>query len=327
MLQEKAISNFFHGKSATTLIMVACCCCALVAWQKGAVKQITDYCGLGLPSTNSWIPFGVLSTAVNLGVNLLIALLFVYITRLFNILRSLTDLGGTMFLAMQIALPTVLCQLCEGTLLALVALTCVWLLFAVNGDRHGQREVFLIFFLLTTAAFTQWAFLLFVPVFLLGCAQMRILDMRTFMAALFGVITPPWILFGLGIVNTATLHLPHLTMVWNDPPDASTIKMMAILLITITLGVFFTIANLMKILSYNSRVRAFNGFLTMLLIFTALFTVINFNDFTLYVPLLNCLVAYQIGHFFTYRRSKRSYIPVLLIMLLYLALYIWEVFI
>ena len=44
-----------------------------------------------------------------------------------------------------------------------------------------------------------------------------------------------------------------------------------------------------------------------------------------YVPLLNCLVAYQIGHFFTYRRNNRSYVAILAVAAVYVALYIWAV--
>ena len=75
----------------------------------------------------------------------------------------------------------------------------------------------------------------------------------------------------------------------------------------------------------NSRVRAFNGFLAMLFIFTSVFTLLNFNNFTFYVPLLNCLGAYQVGHFFTYRRHRRSYIAILLLMACYVGLYVWAV--
>ncbi len=94
---------------------------------------------------------------------------------------------------------------------------------------------------------------------------------------------------------------------------------------TILVGVCFTIANILKILSYNSRVRAYNGFLTTAFIATAAFTLLDFNNFTFYIPLLNCLAAYQVGHFFTYRRHRRSYIAIVLLIGCYAGLYAWAV--
>ena len=326
MLQEKAISNFFHGKSATALVMIVASLCALFAWQQGAVAHISDYLGLGLPAPDSWLPFTPLTTLVNMGLNLLVALLFIYINRSYNILRSLTALPGTMFLAMQIAIPTVTGQFYGGTLLVLVALWCISLMFSVYAEPRGQQRVFLIFFLLSAAAFTQAAFMLYLPVMVIGCLQMRILNLRTVIATILGIITPPWILFGFGIIDPRHIVWPELVMSWSGFDPMEMAQAMTVTLVTVTTGVVFTVANLLKILSYNSRIRAFNGFLTIMEIFTAIFILLNFNNFTFYIPLLNCLVAYQVGHFFTYRRSKRSYIPILLLMLVFFGLYVWGVF-
>lgn len=325
MLQEKAISNFFHGKSATALVMVVAVLCCLLAWQRGAVAHISGNLGLGLPAPNGWLPFTPLSALVNMGLSLLMALLFIYINRRFNILRSLTALPGTMFLAMLTALPTVTGQFYGGSLLLLIGLWCLSLLYSVYAEPRGQRQVFLIFFLLSAASFTQAAFVFYMPVFLIGCIQMRILNLRTVIAALLGIITPPWILFGFGIVDPRHMEWPQLVVAWSAFDKAEIAHAMAVTVVTVSAGVVFTVANILKILSYNSRVRAYNGFLTLLEIFTAIFILLNFNNFTFYIPLLDCLVAYQIGHFFTYRRSKRSYIPILLLMLLYFGLYVWGI--
>ena len=91
-------------------------------------------------------------------------------------------------------------------------------------------------------------------------------------------------------------------------------------------GILFLVANLMKILSYNARTRAFNGYLTLLLIFTMVVMLLNFNNFTFYIPLLNCLVAYQVGHFFTYRRHRWSYLAILFLICCYAGFYVWAVY-
>ncbi len=325
MIRDRHITEFFHAKGATVLIgFLACVSCA-VAWERGAVVQIAGNLGFGLPSANLWLGFGWVSAVVNLGVNMLVAMLTVYINREFNVLRSLTSLVATMFLVMQIALPVVLGQFYGGTLLALLMLVCTMLLFSVFGYGDGQRRVFMMFFLLGCAAFTQLAYLFYAPVLLIGTMQMRMFSLRTFLAALLGLITPAWIAFGLGFIDPSQLSLPEMVVAWSLFNTADMVQTMVAAAFTVVTGIVFTIANILKILSYNSRVRAYNGFFTMLFAFTTVFALVNFNNFTFYLPLLDMLAAYQVGHFFTYRRHRRSYIAILLIIAIYAALYCWAV--
>lgn len=325
MIRDRDITAFLHAKGSTVLaVFLACVSCAF-AWERGAVVQIAGNLGFGFPSANLWLRFDWVSAVANLCVNVLVAGLTVYINRTFNVLRSLTALVATMFMVMQMAFPSVLGQFYGGSLLAVVILMCVMLLFSVFGNALGQRRVFLIFFLLGGAAFTQVAYLFYVPVLLLGCIQMRMFSLRTFLAALLGLITPAWILFGLGLVDSSSLSWPEMTLVWSLFDAREMAQAIVSTGFSIIAGSIFLVANLLKILSYNSRVRAFNGFLAMLFIFTAVFTLLNFNNFTFYVPLLNCLGAYQVGHFFTYRRHRRSYMAILLLMACYAGLYVWAV--
>lgn len=325
MLRESHITAFFHEKGSTILVIFLACVSCAFAWARGAVAPIAGDLGFGFPSANLWLRFDWVSAVVNLGANVLAALLTVYINRAFNVLRSLTALVATMFMTMQIASPVTLGQFCGGTMLLLLVLLCTMLLFSEFGNENGQRRVFLVFFLTGALAFTQTGYLLYLPVLLLGCMQMRIFSLRTVLAALLGVITPAWILFGFGLVRPEHIRWPEMTLAWSMFDTRETVQAFATTGFTILVGILFTVANILKILSYNSRVRAYNGFLTMALIFTAAFMLLNFNDFTFYIPLLNCLVAYQVGHFFTYRRHRRSYIAILLLMACYAGLYAWAV--
>lgn len=327
MLTEKDLTAFLHQRGATALMMTVAALCSLFAWETGAVVPMEGNQGWGLPSANLWFPFAPVTAYVSIGVTYAVALLTVFINRHFNVLRSLTSLVATMFLVMQIAIPSVLGQFYGGSMLSLAVLLCVALLFSVYNDPAGQRRVFLIFCLLGAAAMTQIACLFYVPVFLVGCMQMRVLGMRTFLASLLGLVTPAWILIGFGIVEPQTLLQTPLssllTPAWSQFDTTDMVQTVVATGLTVALGIVFAILNILKILSYNSRVRAFNGFLTILFCVTAAFAVINFSNFTFYIPLLNVLAAYQIGHFFTYRRQRRTYIPLLLIAFMYAALFVW----
>lgn len=293
------------------------------AWTLGEVIPVSGDMGIGLPPAHSWVPGGIWSLGASLACNFVASLLAISINGRFNILRSLTALVGGMFLVMQMAVPSVMGQFYGGTVLVLLALACTAVLFASFDNRESQRSVFLVFMLISAATFTEVAYLLYALVFLVGCMQMRVLSLRTVLAALLGLITPPWILLGFGIVTPTEIAVPELVYAWRLDMDAETVRSLIVVGFTVIMGGAFAAINLIRILSYNSRVRACNGFLTMLFIFTTLFVMVNFNNYVFYLPLLNCTVAYQVAHFFTYRRHPRSCIAILLLMAVYTGFYVW----
>ncbi len=162
---------------------------------------------------------------------------------------------------------------------------------------------------------------------ILGYIQMRVFSLRTLLAALMGTVTPLWILLGFGIVTVEELQLPAFSFDFRQFLEPEMAETGVSVLFTIFTGFFFAAANLLKILSYNSRTRAYNGFITIMLIFTAFFAGVNVGNILFYLPLLNLLTAYQIGHFFTYRRHQRSYIAIFGLMACYIGLYFWAILI
>jgi len=307
------------------LLTVACVLAWIAYLQVGDLSPIGTPLGIGLPPARDWPGSPLSSLISSVACTVTMGALIIYVNRAFNVLRSLTSLVAGMFFIMQTALPSVMCAFYGGDVMGVLLLLCIILLFSSYSDDSCQRRIFLIFFLITLAGFSDLSYLLYLPVFLLGCVQMRILNLRTFLAAGMGVLTPPWILFGFRLVTPENLHWPQLTAAWQMFQTPEILRGVTVTSFTLVCGIGFTVANLLKILSYNSRIRAYNGFLTLLMGATGVFALLNFNNFAFYIPLLNCLTAYQIAHFFTYRRSRRSYIPILLTVMAYIGFYIWGV--
>lgn len=307
------------------VMLVVACVLAWVAYAKGGVVPLGGPLGIGLTPAREWLGSPLSSLVASVACTVSMGVLIIYVNRAFNVFRSLTSLVAGLFFIMQTSLPSVMDRFYGGDLMGVMMMICVVLLFSSWSDGACQRRIFLIFFLIALAGFTDLSYLLYLPVFLVGCVQMRVFDLRTFLAAGMGVITPPWILFGFGLVDPGVLHWPELVVAWSMFSDPDVVTALVVTGFTLVIGVGFTVANLLKILSYNSRVRAFNGFLTLLLFATGLFSILNFNNFAFYIPLLNCLTAYQIAHFFTYRRDRRSYIPILIIAGVYVGFYVWGV--
>ncbi len=323
-MSERDITAFLHSRWGAGLLMALAISGAIVTYARHAVVPIWFDLGLGLTAPGKWLPLGLPSLAAGLAANIAIGFLTLSINRAFNVLRSLTTLVAGLFFVMQLGLPSLLCQFYSGTLLALLMPVCSALLFSTYGSGAGQRRIFLAFFLTTLASFTNVSFALYLPVLLIGCAQMRVFNGRALVAALLGMLTPPWLLIGFGIVRIDEIEIPGWLMAWSQWGDPHIARSLIVTGFTLLIAVSFITTNLMKILSYNSRVRAYNGFLTMTLIATAVYTLLDFGSFRFYLPLLNCLTAYQAAHFFTYRRTRRGYIPILCLILIYCGFFVWS---
>lgn len=92
------------------------------------------------------------------------------------------------------------------------------------------------------------------------------------------------------------------------------------------LGVVAGVFNMVKVYSYNARTRAYNGFFIVLFLLSCIFALVDYERFAVYLPMINLTAAFQIGHFFVINDQKRSYIPLLVIICLYIILYCCNLF-
>lgn len=264
---------------------------------------------------------GLLAALATCGLTALVLLLT---NRRFNMFRADTSLQAALFLTMLTALPPLGNTFGTGNILALTMTSAAFLLFTTYGDPHTRRRVFLMFTVVTALGMTSVVYLYYLPVLLIGCAQMRIFSIKTILAALLGIITPPWIALGSGLVSIDSIEMPGLATPMLDIDSPATITVLAVAAVTIIAGVTFTCANLIKVYSYNSQTRAMNGFYTILFLATALLTIIDFNNLSLYVPLLMAMAACQAGHFFAIRAAMpRSWVGIVVLMAVYWGSYVW----
>lgn len=243
----------------------------------------------------------------------------------FNVLRSNTRLQLGLFAVMAAAVPRVVVNVNSGIILAIAVNLSIYILFSCYDNPWGVRGVFLAFLILSLGATMQYSFLVYIPVMWLVVAQMRIFNLRTVLASLFGMVTPWIILLGFGIVSPADIHTPRVTGIFNSFEEDSTLYFMAITAFTSFLLVVAIALNLSRTIAYNARARAFNGALTVTAIVTIIAIIINYNNLLTYLPLLNVCAAYQITHWFVNHRFSRQFIAVLAVYVSYIVFYAWRI--
>lgn len=322
-INETEITRFLHTRGGFMFVTVIAVAATLAAFAGGVLSPLNNNEEFIFIPPGEWIQNPYISLAVCLCANIITGYGVVLISKHFNTIRSMSRLAATLFIVMQTATPALMGCFYSGTFIALVMVTETVLLFSMYDDRTAVRRIFLLFFIIATSSLFCLPLLFYIPFLWLGLMQMKIFNFRAVMASLIGIITPLWILFGFGLLTADDLRMPELNMIIYGIPYVSMPLLCAIIL-SAAVGVLFLISNLMKLLSYNAQIRAYNGFFILMLFSSMILMIVNTDAIAAYIPVLNLAAAYQTAHFFAERRHRRSYIAILATFLPFIAIYLWN---
>lgn len=283
--------------------------------------------GFALPSAIEWFGNRTTSFWVNLGANMLIVGLMIWINRSYNFMKAMTLIYVSFFALMQLATPDLLDEFYSGTVLCAILLFCTSLLFNCFGQRtpDSMRKIFMIFFMLSAGTATQYVYAGYILVFLIGCIQMRIFSLRTLLAAGIGIVTPWILMIGSGIVQPSQLHMPTFVSLFSDIDMRDTMTLLLTVLLTALLMLSGMVLTFFKVLTYTARRRSFNGLITVLSVFTLVAMMVDYTNMVTYIPTLNVCAAFAVSHFFAINNTEKSYIAILSIYVIYIALYLWKI--
>lgn len=249
------------------------------------------------------------------------------INKIYSFTRDVTYIFASSFLLLSIVYPEIVTRLSDGTILALIVVWLSYLLFSTYQSMYPQRRVFLISVILSCCCMFQYTFVYLIPVFFIGFLQMRAMYIRSALAMLFGLVTPFWIVLGLGIIGLEDLHAPQLANVWEHLGVEQYRNVIILLSVTAFVTLVLLIANVLQIINYKMQVRAYNGFFLVLTILTMIVMAVDFDNVMVYFPVLNLCLSIQIAHSFTIQKYLRRYIPYLLFVLSCLGVFVWRVLI
>lgn len=270
-------------------------------------------------------PFGSVTSATAALLPILIGALASLANKWLNIMRSLTSLWTTMFIA-SCTLPAMLdaqgstTENLMPTVMALVILGSTVALMSAYNSESRNRIVFLGAFMLGTGAIFSWAFIPYGAVYIAGLAQMRIFNPRALTATVLGFVTPWWTAWAFGWLDFGALPWDFVVDEFTVADLKEHIIAVVAVVLTAVCAIAFLAVNTLKILGYNARYRALNGYLALLLAASVAAMAIVPWHFTAFLPTMLLAATYQPAHFFAANRAARSYIAILLLTLSYLAL-------
>lgn len=315
------LNKYFHSRNFTALVFVIVAVLTYIAFSNGQVTEIIGCRGTVFPSPNRWVASPDASLWVNILFMALTAVAFIALNKVYNFMRAPSALAASLYLAMTASVPIVAGQFNGGTLMCLVLLAIVAILFSCYDDRSATRRVFLIFFLLSLASLVQYAFMFYIVIAIPGLAQMRMLNFRSILAMVFGIVCPVWILYAFGVMELTDLRWPKFESTFTHLSVPGMITVLVAVGFTMILGFMAMCGILMKILGYNAKYRAYNGFLTLLMLWTMLLVVVDYSNLSAYLPLLCLLSANQLSHYFSIHNLRGSQWAILSIFILYLIIY------
>lgn len=284
---------------------------AVVALMTGVKPATSEGTGIFFSLRGTLIEAGPVSALINVAGILATGGIMLALNKVFSYVRSVTHLFVSAFFLLQVAHPSGLVSFNTGTLLCLVTALAIMPLFSSYQDRHSQRSIFLIFALIATGSMFHYGFLVLIPAFLLGFMNMGVFNLKGLLAMFFGLVTPFWIVLGLGIATPADFVMPQVDGVWNLAGKSRMTLVLASL--TALLGIVLAVMNLMTIMNYRMQTRVYNAFFVFVLAALLIALCLDFGNVAIYLPLLGLMVAVQIAHVHTLRATMQyRYVFILL---------------
>lgn len=315
---------FISGKYTSVWWIVLYLTGVYLAGRSASLPAVDPHSGLLFPGAGQWLPPTLLNRLVNSILILLSGVLLLRINNRYSLIQKHTLLPFLFFLLMELSSPA-LAWLDDGNVTTVVMLFLLALFFQSYQCEKAQ-PAFLIFGTLALCTFFCTRFAYFVPLFLIGFFQMRYLSVKSLLGALIGFVTPFWFGIGIDLIPFSRLEtlLPdfNFTLPQTLPCDN---PQFWIVVLTALLGLFSGTTMLYTNFNEKRQIRAYNGFINLLSIYAAILLVLDYRNYTFYLPVLNTAVSMQAAFFFTNNGNRKpGVILFYLVLVLYLALFIWN---
>lgn len=316
------IVDYFNNRGFFGLSLLILVVLAVIASGNFEVPQR----GYGtLHNISTWISSNDTSCFVAVLCNIVIGVLLITLNIMYRYIKTYNCfVFAAVFVLLQGVNPFLSTRFFAGTALCLMVVVSLLFLFDLYGKQQlASQGVFLVMALLSFFSIYHYVFLLLVPLFIVGFAYMRAINLRTVLAIIFGLATPYWIALGTGLESITSFQAPELSLVWSEAPTFAGKSWAVSVAIAITaLTVLLTVGNFKTMLNYSVHVRAYNNFFVALSVFVLLLMIVDYNDFLFYMPLMNLCFAIQFGHWYVVTRHETRQAVTMWLMVAMLTAYI-----
>lgn len=304
-MNEVKLNNFINGGSCLGVVAVIA---LALAYFYNFVGLYDTHSSVGILfrpeiSSSDLAAFSV--NAIFIAVN---TILIVYLNKRYAFIREYTLLHATYFIILTFSVPSLVAVANSSVIMIMVVLLSVLVLFGGYQQRQRRSFIFLISFILAVGSMFNYAFVLLLPVFVIGFFQVQLMCFKGFVAMLIGLFVPYWIVLGLGIADLSDIALPKLAFTADAYIDIVTSPLVFNIAMTILTGAILSAINMFRLMSYKLQLRSYNGFITILAMAATVLLFVDINNVYFYLTILNICLAFHVAHFFTIEKLRRGYI-------------------
>lgn len=263
---------------------------------------------------------GSLSIFINITTIILTAVLFNKMAIQYRLIKENSLLPICFILLFLTLQPSLITYFSLPNIVTLMLGVAILILYSSYQDNQATEKCFIIGLLFAICGIFYARALYLLPIFIPGMMQMQIGSFKTFAALIIGLITPYWIIWGMGCADISQANIDALAITLQMP--VFTTETLSVLFIAL-LGLFAGVCNLINAYNDNIKSRAMNGFINILSVYTCLIMIIDNSHYTAYYPLLCSCVALQLSYFFTSRQERTYRIIFFVLVALLISLQTW----
>ncbi len=276
--------------------------------------------GICLPSPNEWNIIPLWSAAANTVLLLAMTAGLYFLNKHFNFVKTTDNVLTAAFLVMIASNPWITRGINASLLVCCFNMVACVLMFDTYKKSNATQELFIVATFLSVGSMAQYAFLPYIPAYVVAAIIMKVFRLREMTAFILGLAAPYWVGVGLGLIPLSNFSIPELSNLFYDfAPPTDFFILLLNLGVTILWSFVASMNVLFKLYAGNSRVLAMNNIIGMLGLVSVIGIVADFNNMIAYCATLYLSAAAVTANVFALWPIRRAWIPLLIMTLLYIA--------
>ena len=291
------MDEFFNGRGFMIVAAITAAIAVLMSGTAGMGVTQDVWQGVFYTFDPSTVP-NSFQKAVNLLCLGGIASLLILLNKQYNFVRAVTWIFSSVFLLLSAVSVWIQPGLDVGLLMCMTLVATMFVIFAEYQQKgQAQRSIFLAMTVASTFCLFNYRAVFLIPVIFLGFVQVKAMSAKGLVAAVLGLLTPPWIAVGLMLAHPVkSFNVPDVASIWSGADLAHLQLPIIIAALTALVTIIFTTINLMTVLNYRLQTRMYNAFIVITAVLTVLAMCFDFTHILSYLPILNVCLAIQMAH-------------------------------
>lgn len=296
---------------------------SIIYYFAGTHTDITSNLGVCLPSPNLWPIPDLWSWGINLLLILGCGIALHFFNKSYSVIQT-ADMGlPSMFLVLTSTNPWADGPLGSSSLMVAINLLCLSTIFSCYKARNATQEIFIVATMLSLGSMFQYAFIFFMPGYILIALMMKCFHLRELFSFLMGICAPYWIAVGMGLVPIDSFHLPQFSNLFDSMASANDRLVGGISIgLTALLAILMALNNAVKLYAGNTQRRLYNNAIAVIGLICVAGIVVDFNNLPTYLASFYLTAAVQIANTFALWNIRKPNLWLGIFTLIYVILFL-----